>query len=361
MKSEFYNMKNILTRNAKYNVIFGERSNGKSFAVKEYAINRYAKKGEQFAIVRRWTDDFTGKRGTQMFEDLCKLDVVTKATNGEWTDIYYYGSRWYFCRWEDGKRIVSEDIFAFGFSLTAMEHDKSISFPRITTILFDEFLSRSGYLPDEFVTCMNVFSTIIRQRNNVTIFMCGNTVNPYCPYFKEMGLRHVKQMKPGDIDTYTYGDSGLTVAVEYTLPNIKGKPSDVYFAFDNPKLSMITGGEWEIGIYPHCPVKFLPKEIMFTYFIIYDEQILQCEVVQHDNMGFTFIHPKTTPLKDENTDLIYSTDYDPRPNWKRKITKPTSKIEDKIAMYYRKDKIFYSDNETGETVRNYLMWCGKVM
>ena len=189
--------------------------------------------------------------------------------------------------------------------------------------------------------------------------MLGNTVNKYCPYFAEMGLKHVKQMKAGDIDVYRYGESGLTVAVEYTNPTKGGKPSDVYFAFDNPKLSMITGGEWELDIYPHCPVKYLPKEVLFTYFIIFDGDVLQCEIVQHGDLGFTFIHPKTTELKNPENDLIYSQEISPRPNWKRKITRPTSPIEEKIADYYRRDKIFYSDNETGEIVRNYLVWCGK--
>lgn len=359
MKQKYYSLKNILSRNAKYNIIFGERSNGKTYSVKEYALEKYIKTGEQLAIVRRWNDDFKGKRGSQMFDDICENGVVSRLTGGEWTGIYYYGSRWYLCRFEDGKRIVSDDIFAFGFSITGMVHDKSVSFPRITTILFDEFIAKTGYLPDEFVLTMNVFSTIIRNRTNVTIFMLGNTVNKYCPYFAEMGLKHVKQMKAGDIDVYRYGESGLTVAVEYTNPTKGGKPSDVYFAFDNPKLSMITGGEWELDIYPHCPVKYLPKEVLFTYFIIFDGDVLQCEIVQHGDLGFTFIHPKTTELKNPENDLIYSQEISPRPNWKRKITRPTSPIEEKIADYYRRDKIFYSDNETGEIVRNYLVWCGK--
>ena len=120
--------------------------------------------------------------------------------------------------------------------------------------------------------------------------MLGNTVNKYSPYFKEMGLKHITEMKPGDIDVYKYGDSSLTVAVEYTKPNKTGKGSDIYFAFDNPKLTMITGGAWEIDIYPHCPVKYTPAEILFTYFIEFGRDLLQCEIVQHDDLNFTIIH-----------------------------------------------------------------------
>ena len=124
---------------------------------------------------------------------------------------------------------------------------------------------------------------------------------------------------------------------------------------------MITGGSWEIDIYPHCPTKYKPKDILFTYFILFNNETLQCEIISVDDMLFTFIHKKTTPLKDECSDLIYTPDYSPRPNYKRKINKPVTELEKKIASFFLNDKVFYQDNETGEIVRNYLIWCGKTV
>ena len=45
-------------------------------------------------------------------------------------------------------------------------------------------------------------------------------------------------------DVYKYGDSGLSVAVEYCESTQKfgGKKSDVFFAFDNDRLKMVTTG-----------------------------------------------------------------------------------------------------------------------
>lgn len=359
-KMKYYSLKNILTRNAQYNMIFGERSNGKTFAVLEHGLEDYALTGNQMAIVRRWQDDFKGKRAATMFDNLVNAGVISRVTGGEWSGVYYYASRWFLCKFdEDGKRTIQDEPFCFAFAISAMEHDKSTSYPKIKTVMFDEFLTRSMYLPDEFILFMNVLSTIIRERNDVIIFMCGNTINQYSPYFVEMGITHIKQMTPGDIDIYEYGDSGLRVAVEFADSPNKSKPSDVYFAFDNPKLAMITGknGIWEISVYPHCPVKFLPKEILFMYFIQFNGELLQCEIVQHENLTFTFIHQKTTELKNPDNELIYSPEYDPRPNWKRKITKPITPLEKKIASFFVTDKVFYQDNEIGEIVRNYLMWC----
>lgn len=363
-KNKFYRLDKILKHEAQYNVIFGERSSGKTFAVLEYGLKDYIKRGKQLAIIRRWTEDFTGKRGQTMFNSIVSTGIVEKLTGGEWTDVYYYASKWYLCRYEDGQRIQDNKPMAYGFSITSMEHDKSTSYPDICTICFDEFLTRTVYLPDEFVLFCNVISTIVRHRTDVKIFMLGNTVNKYCPYFKEMGLKHIREMKAGDIDLYNYGESGLKVAVEYTEPNAKGKKSDIYFAFDNPKLQMITGGTWEIDIYPHCPIKYKPKDIKFIFFIQFEDVLLQCEIVAFKkgrNKGsFIFIHPKTTELKNPEEDLIYSTnEYKHLRNWKRNILKPTDIIDKKITEYFKKDKVFFSDNETGEVVRNYLMWCGK--
>lgn len=360
MRQKFYSLKNILSKNAVYNVIFGERSNGKTYAVLKYGIERYLKNGEQLAIVRRWQDDFTGKRGQTMYDAIVANNEIFAMSDGMWSSVYYYGSRWYLCRFDDdGKRITDTTPFAFGFSISSMEHDKSTAYPMITTICFDEFLTRTFYLPDEFVLFMNVLSTIIRHRTNVKIFMLGNTVNKYCPYFSEMGLTHIKDMKQGTIDVYKYGESKLTVAVEYTAPNESGKESDLYFAFNNPKLTMITGGSWEIDIYPHCPYKYKPDDIVFTYFIDFDGELLQCEIVCLDGLSFTFVHRKTTEMKNPEKDVIYSTGFSPLPNHHRKITKPTSSMENRILSYYMKDKVYYSDNEIGEIVRNYLLWCGK--
>lgn len=168
-------------------------------------------------------------------------------------------------------------------------------------------------------------------------------------------------MNPHDIDLYTYADPNLTVAVEYSdLGKNSDKPkSNSYFAFDNPKLQMITGGLWELEIYPHLPRKYLPKNVIFSYFIIFEEHILHAEIVQLTDCVFTYIHEKTTPIQNENKDIIFSQQYDPRPNWFRNLRRPIGKIDKKIAAFFREDNVYYQDNEVGEVVRNYLLWCAK--
>ena len=356
---KYWSIKPILEKNCRYNIVIGERSNGKTFATLKYGLDNWIKKGEQFAIIRRWADDFKGKRGATMFDALVNNHVVTELTNGEYNGIYYYSGRWYLTKIdEDGKSIKQDTPFAYAFAISSQEHDKSTSYPNVKTIIFDEFITRGMYLPDEFVLFMNVLSTIIRERDDVKIFMLGNTINQYSIYFNEMGIYKIKDMKAGTIDVYSYGTSNLKVAIEYCgTSKTQKKKSDVYFAFNNPKLNMITQGGWEIDVYPHLPIKYVKKNILFTYFILFDGYKLQCEIVNVENCLFTYIHKKTTPLKDEDNDLIFTTDYSAKPNYRRKISKPIDNAGKKIYEFFLKEKVFYQDNQIGEIVRNYLNWC----
>lgn len=363
-KEKYYSLKPILSKNAYYNMIIGQRSNGKTYSVKKLIIENFVSGKGQAAYIRRYRDDFTANRGGGFFNDVVKDGVVTRATNGEWSGVAWYKRQWWFCRpaGDDPTTIERcEAPFCTSFALTEMEHDKSSSYPDITTICFDEFMTRTTYLTDEFVLFMNTLSTIIRDRNNVKIFMLGNTVTKDCPYFKEMGLTHVMQMEKGDIEVYKYGNSPLTVAVEFAdaPAGRRKKPSDFYFAFNNPKLKMITDSVWEIGLYKHKPVDFTPRDIKFIFFIRYHENLLQCEVVMFDRYDFLYIHPKTTDLKHPERDLIFDSDADPRYNWSRKITQGKDKvgIVTKVLSYFNNEKVFFSDNETGEVVHNYLQWC----
>lgn len=354
-KIKYYSLKKIKELHCQYNFIIGERSNGKTYAVLKEIIENYFNKREQGAVVRRWQDDFKGKRALQMFAPLVADNVIGKLSKGQWDRIDYRSGCWYPARYdEDTDTIVrGDEPIAYAFSLSAMEHDKSTSYPKITTICFDEVLTRGYYLVDEFVLFMNVISTIVRQRTNVTIYMLGNTVNWSCPYFTEMGIKHIKDMKQGSIDVYEYGESGLKVAVEYCQSIADSKQSNIYFAFDNPRLKMITSGAWEMALYPHLPIKYQHKHIKGIFFICFEGDTLQCEVVEIDHNGFIFIHRKTTPIKDYDNDVIFSVNNDYRINHYQSLIRPRDKRTQVIAFLIKQNKVYYQDNEVGEIVRNY--------
>lgn len=341
-------------------MVIGERSNGKTYSALNYALERYYKYGEQFAYIRRFGEDVRRKHMTNLLAGHVENHVIETLSKGQYTLVDYKAGefRGYWYDEDHSKAVYDQQPMGYAFDLNSMEHHKSTSYPKITTIIFDEFMSRQGYLTNEFILFMNMLSTIIRDRENVKIFMLANTVNKFCPYFQEMGLTHVKEQKPGSVDVYTYSDTPLSVVVEYCDPMSKrgGKKSDVYFAFDNPQLKMITSGSWEIAIYPHLTQRYRPKDVVCKFFVLFDEQILHCELVCTDNDFFMFVHPKTTPIKDENEDIVYTNNPVEKWNYRVGIMNQKDKLSLIVQKMLKENRVFYSDNETGEVLRNYLMW-----
>lgn len=358
-ENKYYSLQPILGKNADYNIIFGERSNGKTYAALLYGLQQYVKTGKQTAYVRRWREDLKGKRAENLFSGHVQNGVISELTNNEFNGVVCTSNKWHLAKFEDGKKTVDEKPFAFGFCLSESEHEKSSSYPDICTIVFDEFITRRYYLPDEFMIFMNVLSTIIRDRNDVKIFMLGNTVNQYCPYFAEFGIKNISTMPQGNIDVYKFGETGAVLAVEYAATTNTEKQSNKYFCFDNQNLQMITGGKWELAVYPHLPVKYAPKDVVFVFYIVFNDTILQGNVIANDTDNFIFIHAKTTPIKDENTALIYSLQHNGKPNYRRRLLSNITDIDRKITRYFADDRVFFQSNEIGEIVRNYIQVSAK--
>lgn len=366
-KIKYYDIRNVLSLETLYVIIFGERSNGKTYGSLEHGLEKYFEDGSEIAYIRRMEEDLRGGNASTLFTPFLQPDkktgknVIEKLSKGKYNSIRYYNRRWYMEHIDEDKMksFIDEQPFAYAFALSQQEHYKSTSYPNVRTIIFDEFMTRQMYLPNEFVLFQNLLSTIIRQRDDVTIFMLGNTVNKYCPYFKEMGLNRIENMKKGDIDLYSLGTSGLTVAVEYADMPSKKKPSDKYFAFDNPHLKMITNGSWEIDIYPHLPVSchYRPCDVLYKYYIKFNGATLQCNIIMVESQYITYIHRKTTEIKDDGIAMVYQEEQDPRYNYRINFLKATTPLEKKLQSFYARDKVFYQDNEVGEIVRNYLAFC----
>lgn len=362
MKKKYYDISQILKQNADYNIIIGERSNGKTYSVLLHCIETHWKSGckDEFAYIRRWKEDVVGKRAEQVFASIITNGEIKRVTKGVWSSVKYSAGKFWLANWNDDKQkfITAERPFCYSFALSEMEHDKSTSYPNIRNIVFDEFITRRFYLPDEFVLFMNVVSTIVRDRKIDRIFMLGNTVNKYNPYFEEFGIK--KDLEQGKIAVYQFGETVL--ALEYCASNEKSKSdSNRYFAFDNQKLNMIKCGKWELDVYPHIPyeMSITYSDIIYSFYLIFDGNTLQGDIVRKENGTFIYFHRKTTPIKDIEKKLVFSLEHDINPRHRREILRPYDDIGKKIARYFLTDKVFYQSNDIGEIVRNYLLNCGQ--
>ena len=84
-QERYYSVRHLIKQipDAKYYVVFGERSNGKTYSVLDYALERYFTNHEELGIVRRYKEDLKGKNGANVFSALVKNGLVEKYSKGE--------------------------------------------------------------------------------------------------------------------------------------------------------------------------------------------------------------------------------------------------------------------------------------
>lgn len=349
-----YDIRPLLETGGTYNLAIGEKSNGKSTAVQMVGCIIWWLYGAQSILLRTYDEDFKQGRAQGMFNGLPDgfIDYLTK---GKYNCVVYKNTKWWFAkRNEDDSYEYASEPFCHRVHI--LNCGSSFQFPKIKLIFFDEFITKTGDYPSLWEDFQTVLSTMIRLQMDVQIFMCGNTINAHSVFFKEMGLTNIKKQKQGTIDVYQFGDSCL-IACEY-CGNAKAKQNnDVYWPFSNSASKMITSGAWQLNVYPHCPCEYKPKDILFTYFIIFEEQIYQCEIISTDDMDFTFIHEKSTPIQNPDEDIIFQLEEDARPNYIKNIAKPVLAIHKNILRYWQMNKVFYQDNVVGDNIQAYINFC----
>lgn len=355
-KSQYYDIEPIDSTKAVYRLIIGQRSNGKTYSVCRHMVENYFKKGERSAYIRRWDEDIQPKHISSLFAP--HTDLIIELSNGRYNGVYYRAKEFHFCFFDEDGKVEDKDPVAFCVtaSINTAEHTKGQDRGEIKLILFDEFMTRVGYLKDEFVQYCNLLSSLIRDRNDTVIYMCANTVNRYCPYFEEMGLKDIENMPQGEVYVYTYGNSDLTVAVEYCDPvKATEKVASKYFAFENPQLQMITSGAWELQFYPHAPYKILDDWIKYKFYIEFGSNMLCGNIVQNKEDLFLFFYQQTKDVEIKPTDVFYTDEFTTSVCHVRFLKDQPTPLHQLIAKLFAKKAVCFSTNEVGEIIRNWLI------
>lgn len=196
-KSMFWDLRRTLTHNKLINIIIGNRGGGKSFGAKQWAIDNFIKTKEQFGYIRRYKDDLKEPM-IQFFKDI---------------EMYYpdfefkVDTKYFYIRMKPAdpkEKWTEDDIAGYGFTLSTANNKKSISYPNITTLIYDEFLIDKGnqrYLTNEPVALLNLYETIARPgtgHKRVILFMLANALSITNPYFLFFDLKlPTKQDKNG--------------------------------------------------------------------------------------------------------------------------------------------------------------------
>ncbi len=365
--AKYFDIRTVLKEvpDANYYMFQGERSNGKTYSALSYALDRFVENEEQFVYVRRHSESVSVKYMRLLFNGNRKTgDLHNHLVKAGYDDIEYYSSVfWVTTIDEKGKSIRVKPI-GYTMSINTWETAKGGSIPEATTIIFDEYLTRKYYLPNEPILFENLVSSIVRERNNVKVIMLANTVSWTCPYYTEWGLNHVRGMKQGTFDTYQTGDGRRKIVVCYT-EHSGPKASDVYFNYDNARSRMITDGTWETAIYPRIPANLDGWTYgQSSYVQSIDGWCIKLQPAQtpdglpvllvFDN-GKTLVTNEPPYIDQRFRDKIVYTDYFyPVSNVKLAISKHNDKYTQFILSCLKQGRVFYMNNTVGENMRNYL-------
>jgi hypothetical protein len=185
-KFTYYDFGPVLSHNAEWNFIVGGRGLGKTYGAKRRAIKRALERGEEFIYLRRYEKERTKSRDT-FFADL--------IANGEFPgwDFRVVGNYFQAARTPSNPEDKKQDWKVIGYALvlSTAQQDKSVAFPNVTTIIFDEFIIEKGainYLPNETYLFQQLFSTVDRWQDKTTVFFLANAVDLANPYFITYGI-----------------------------------------------------------------------------------------------------------------------------------------------------------------------------
>lgn len=172
--SMYYNYDKLFSYNFLIAFVIGERGVGKTFGAKVAMLKRFFRTGEQFIYLRRYKTEldtslatfWSDIQGNGYFDDV-DLKVVKSKMLTKFT--------------------CDREVCGYAVPLSTANILKSTAFPKVSTIIFDEFLlDNSGtyrYLKNEVTMLLDVIETVGRLRD-IKVIMLGNALNVHaCPYF----------------------------------------------------------------------------------------------------------------------------------------------------------------------------------
>ena len=168
----WYDIGETLSHNCLFNFIIGSRGSGKTYGAKKRAIKIFLERGHQFVYLRRYKEELD-ETAESYFNDI--------IINNEFPDVKI--------EYRAGCYFVNDTLAGYAMALTKAKDYKSISYPLVYFIIFDEFLIEDNgyarYLKNEVKQFLNFYMSIDRYRG-CTVFFLANSVsmvNPYTLYW----------------------------------------------------------------------------------------------------------------------------------------------------------------------------------
>ena len=169
----WYDKQQLLSHNKILNMVLSNRGGGKTFHFTRWAIDDFKKTGKQTVWVRRY--------GTELTDE--EKGILVKNRFFDAVKDFYPDDE---LKIEGSSGLVNGEVAIVFVALSTSRQMKSVNFPNVNKIIFDEFIiteGRNGYLKAEVEVFLDLYETVARLRDNVRAILLANSISIVNPYF----------------------------------------------------------------------------------------------------------------------------------------------------------------------------------
>lgn len=210
----YYTIAPILSYKMLVNIIVGQRSVGKSYAVKTFILKKAIKEKKLlFVYLRRTKEEVKESIGDFMndIHDLYKDYEFKRFSNKLYTKLKKENEWHEIGRW---------------WNLNDEEKYKSIPLPHVKYLVFEEFATKASYKRNEFKIFYELISSVFRLRD-LKIFMLGNKICSTNPYFDNWGINYDSNKR------FIINKSNGVILENVDASGIEYEKSPIYKLFKN--------------------------------------------------------------------------------------------------------------------------------
>lgn len=241
--------------NCPYIGIIGGKGTGKTYGCVDMAIQDFYKSDMKhpFFYVRRYDKTFTKSICGNLLN--IHRQTIINCSGGKHNTAELMGKVYEVMN----KTITStgiekrthKNIIAYCRSMNNVETETGDDKGEISCGIYDEFLSRSGELKDEFLKLQILHSNMLRNRTDryVPLYMLGNTVSRDSAVAEQFGIK-LRDLRRG-LNVYR-NKKGVPRIVLYYTPETAANSEAAtayYDRFENSHINMISHGDWVLGTY----------------------------------------------------------------------------------------------------------------
>lgn len=361
-----FNVGDLPLDSAKWFLNMSVRANtGKTTASLLWLLCTHKVYGTIGAYIRQREMQITPKFTKDLFSVILEFGYIEKLYEGKYNTVIYKARRWYLAKQDEDGNIEEQETEPFMIMLAISNHldyKSSLNYFKLDIAIIDEFISEV-FLIDEFIMLCDLISTCFRAKiNNSIILMLANNIDRHSPYFRELDIYD-------DVQTLNFGDSKIItsplgtkvyvgmISMGEVQKKMKDSQTRLLFGFNNPKLSAITGQfTWAVKNYPHIPKDINYKnEVITNRYIRHNGNLIRMRIILDDNIGTMLLLQRATKLYDNA--IIYTRE-EIHSKYERKNLGYT-RTDSFIWNLYKLGRAYFSTNDIGSLVDNYLKECSE--